>query len=278
MGHVTARGAFSGVSLMSQFRPLLLQLAFVSGWAVSAGQAHGQCGQFVRGDANADGAHNLTDSVVTLDHLFFGGGGPSCADAADTNDDGTIDLSDPLHTLRFLFSAGEEPPPPLSTCGSDPTPDDLSCLVFPPCGTRSGEDAEHCGANCVSCLQKNWDNVAEYACVNGECRIGFCEEGFYDVDGIAENGCESSVPPDGTPCDDGNPCTEDDIYLGGFCGGTPKNCVALNDDCNRGVCDFDTGECIQAPRPEGTPCDDGNPATVSDRCDEKGTCRGTAFP
>jgi len=42
--------------------------------------------RFVRGDANADGEVNLSDSVATLQYLFLGGGAPSCLEAADADD------------------------------------------------------------------------------------------------------------------------------------------------------------------------------------------------
>jgi hypothetical protein len=52
-------------------------------------------------------------------------------------------------------------------------------------------------------------------------------------------------------CDDGNVCTADS-------------------------CDPGTGECIQDPTPyNGGSCDDGDPCTVNDTCDD-GTCGGTA--
>ena len=56
----------------------------------------------------------------------------------DANFDGHIDITDPIRTLEFLFLAGEEPPPPFSQPGSDPTPGlgcgteatlELSCQV-----------------------------------------------------------------------------------------------------------------------------------------------------
>lgn len=71
-----------------------------------------------------DGLTDLSDAVTILMHLFLGGQGPSCLDAADANDDGKLDISDPVAILSFLFLGGA----PLSpACGLDPTPDDLGC-------------------------------------------------------------------------------------------------------------------------------------------------------
>jgi len=89
---------------------------------------------FLRGDADASGERDITDAIATLDHLFAGGPAPPCPDAEDANDDGSLDLSDAVSLLGYLFLAGEKPPPPFESCGPDPTPDDLGCVEFTPCG------------------------------------------------------------------------------------------------------------------------------------------------
>lgn len=57
-------------------------------WTVTlTGGAAG--GGFRRGDANDDGAFDVSDPVFTLAALFIPGSSAStCADASDTNDDG----------------------------------------------------------------------------------------------------------------------------------------------------------------------------------------------
>ncbi len=91
-------------------------------------------GEFRRADANADGEVDVSDPVATLDFLFLGGGPLECAKAVDANDDGGLDLSDAVYSLAFLFLGGSAPPAPFDACGSDPTPDALECVVYPPCG------------------------------------------------------------------------------------------------------------------------------------------------
>ena len=87
---------------------------------------------FVRGDVNGDGAFNIADAVAGLGHLF--GGAPlDCADALDANDDGLKNIADPIMILGALFSAGPAPVAPFPSCGPDPTPDGLDCLVFAGC-------------------------------------------------------------------------------------------------------------------------------------------------
>lgn len=83
---------------------------------------------FVRGDANIDGAIDVSDALTQLASLFVPGT-PAlpCADAADTNDDGQTDVSDVIATLSYLFVPGSPPPPAPDACGIDPTADPLLC-------------------------------------------------------------------------------------------------------------------------------------------------------
>src|SRR2546425_472464 len=100
-----------------------------------------------------------------------------------------------------------------------------------------------------------------------------------------------------SPCDDGNPCTENDRCRDGVCGGTPKNCgdgiPCTVDRCNEVgscihettgcPCDSDRGcqsnnpctidtcidlVCVNMPVPDGRSCSNGNP------CDGEETCHG----
>jgi hypothetical protein len=91
------------------------------------------------------------------------------------------------------------------------------------------------------------------ACLTGECRRG--------------GGC---VPrTGGTVCDDGNACTVGDRCRGDgdVClPGAPLSCVG---PCLTGVCDEAIG-CLRAAA--GTPCNDGDPCSVADRCDGAVTC------
>jgi hypothetical protein len=87
-------------------------------------------GPFARGDANSDGAINITDGVYVLTYLFLGGAEPLCEDAADADDKGTIRLTDAVYLFNHLFLGGPEPPPPYPGAGVDPTEDELSCFGF----------------------------------------------------------------------------------------------------------------------------------------------------
>ena len=91
--------------------------------------------RFVRGDANSDGAINLTDGVVPLLYLFSGGAEPACMDSADANDTGNIEITDAIILFSWLFTGGVVPQPPSPTspgypgsdCGEDRTDDALGC-------------------------------------------------------------------------------------------------------------------------------------------------------
>jgi len=91
-----------------------------------------------------------------------------------------------------------------------------------------------------------------------------CDNKDNDCDGYYDEGCECVAGLDGFPCDDGNPCTIEDMCLDGECVGTPKSCDDGN-FCTTDSCDAETGECIHQCN-EGTACDDGNPETIEDKC------------
>ncbi len=82
---------------------------------------------FIRGDANSDGAVNIADSSFIFNFLFAGGSSPQCEDSADANDDGRIDITDGAFINNFLFLGGPSPPSPFPSQGNDPTRDKLTC-------------------------------------------------------------------------------------------------------------------------------------------------------
>ena len=72
----------------------------------------------------------------------------------------------------------------------------------------------------------------------------------------------------GTPCNDGDPCTENDqITAGCGCSGT------FADDDNDGTCNAED-VCPNSPEP-GATCDDGNTCTLNDTIDTTCNCVGT---
>lgn len=93
---------------------------------------------FVRGDCNDDGGTDIADPVALLAFLF-GGGGASlvCESACDGNDDGSINIADAVSMLAALFGSPTVPLPGPSTCGSDPTPDALTCANYTNCASAA---------------------------------------------------------------------------------------------------------------------------------------------
>ncbi len=99
----------------------------------------------------------------------------------------------------------------------------------------------------------------------------------------AEEVC-SFCQPAGTPCDDGDPTTTNDVQDGACnCAGTP--CPAAGNACDDGdpTTENDTTDgmcnCVGTPCPEaGLSCDDGDPATENDATDGMCNCAGTPCP
>jgi hypothetical protein len=85
--------------------------------------------------------------------------------------------------------------------------------------------------------------------------------------------CLATVLPDGTGCDDGNACTQQDTCAAGVCQGNDLiTCTPIN-QCHVSICDPATGDCIDTPKPSGVVCDDSNACTSGDTC-QSGTCIG----
>ncbi len=82
---------------------------------------------FQRGDVNQDDAFDVSDPISTLLFLFRGGVTVLCEKAADADDSGAIDVTDPVYSLSALLTGGAPPPWPYPVCGTDLTPDELTC-------------------------------------------------------------------------------------------------------------------------------------------------------
>ncbi len=85
-------------------------------------------GTFLRGDANSDGAVDLSDIIALVSYLSLGDSQPSCLDAADADDSGKIELTDAITIIFSLFGGeGPLPTPGPERPWFDPTPDELPC-------------------------------------------------------------------------------------------------------------------------------------------------------
>jgi len=101
------------------------------------------------------------------------------------------------------------------------------------------------------------------------CNVGVCNA----VTGV----CEAAPANEGGPCDDGDACSEGDSCVAGICGGIPKDCSNLDNDCNIGTCIGTSGLCVAVPANEGAACSDGINCTIGDSC-VGGTCTGVDMP
>jgi len=87
--------------------------------------------------------------------------------------------------------------------------------------------------------------------------------------------CTSPARADGSPCDDGDACTQSDGCQKGACeGSNPVNCAASDQCHSAGTCDKSTGNCSNPSKTDGTTCSDANSCTQSDSC-QGGVCTGS---
>ncbi len=123
-------------------------------------------------------------------------------------------------------------------CGRVPYANGTRCNDSNPCTTNDECTAGTCDGTPV---------IAGTPC-NDECNVGTCS---------ATTGLCDRIPrADGTTCDDGDLCSENDTCTAGACAGAVVNCSSLTDECNVGTCDV-AGGCVAVPVPDGTACTGG---------------------
>jgi hypothetical protein len=160
----------------------------------------------------------------------------------------------------------------------DPTDD---CHDPGICNKNTGKCSSPEKADGAACDDGNGCTGAD-GCVAGACKPGapvVCQplDDCHDP-GIcnARTGvCSNSPKPDGSSCDDGNPCTTSDGCHAGSCvGGTAVTCAPRDTCHDAGVCNPTTGACTNPPKADGTACSDGSACTRTDAC-QSGTCTGS---
>jgi len=131
--------------------------------------------------------------------------------------------------------------------------------------------------------------------INGVCKIGECIGVPKDCTFSPLNECNTVTCDSATgkcvgtpsPAKDNNPC----VLTGDLCnvnktcqsgqcvGGEPKDCSALDVECERGVCDSATGLCAKTPAPAGTTCTEGIAECHVGTCDAaSGECLASSAP
>ncbi len=140
-----------------------------------------------------------------------------------------------------------------------------TCVQDGPCGKISGISSG--GGVCVAAVPKVvCDPLANSPCVKNTCDT-------------LTGKCAPKALVNGSPCEDGVPCTVDDLCADGACAsGKPADCSAVEDACNGSFCVSDPAadkgyQCVPLPK-SGTSvhCDaDGDGCTALDSC-KQGKC------
>ena len=199
------------------------------------------------------------------------------------------DLEEPCKTASCDAQTGQcvtEPVPTGESCD-----DDSLCTVDDQCkfGECKGEDVD-CSTMNGPC-QAGVCDPTDGLCVADVFPNGtVCDDGnsCTDEENCSEGICGGGIHvPDGELCDDDDECTDGDVCLAGACQGEGKDCSGVTDSpCMTGVCDSETGECKAEPiedpacvcwdAPNGTACDDGQNCTHDDTCSDN-LCIGQAL-
>ncbi|MBM4343315.1 MAG: putative metal-binding motif-containing protein [Deltaproteobacteria bacterium] len=129
-------------------------------------------------------------------------------------------------------------------------------------------------ANTLACNDGNSCTDAD-SCAGGACKSAKptnCDDANTCTQDLCDpaKGCTYQKLVDGTPCNDGDACTQSDKCANGICLGGPK--VGCNDGepCTTDGCDPKKG-CTVAALPDGDPCNDNNNCTIDEACG-KGKC------
>ncbi len=141
-------------------------------------------------------------------------------------------------------------------CVAVPDEDGSACNDGDNCTTGDECTSGECGGTPKDCSASG-----------GNCLIGECNPDTGQ--------CVGEQAEDGTPCDDGHLCTQEDTCTDGECFGDPITCKPSLDPCKQTSCNSKSGECEEGNADNGTDCSDGSLCTTSDMCTD-GSCGGTA--
>jgi hypothetical protein len=186
---------------------------------------------------------------------------------------------------------------PVTGCTHQPTSDlcddGNACTVGDKCaqgacvglGNLECEDGDPCtdnacdpGVGCMTTLNKASCDDGDMCTIGDHCHLGACihsgEFACNDGNVCTTDSCDSGVgcvhSPNSLPCDDKNACTSGDHCQSGTCVGPSGDSCDDKNVCTQDWCDPTTG-CQHSP--VNVVCDDGDPCTISDHCQE-GSCKG----
>ncbi len=230
----------------------------------SAGSCVAQC--FIAGSWYGAGVANPADACQACVPSMATTGWSTAPDGTSCNDDDACTQTD---TCQAGTCTGSNP----VVCAALD-----SCHVAGTCDTTTGVCSNPTVANGTTCtggvcqggLCNNINLCTKVTCTaQDQCHVaGTCAP----ATGI----CSNPTVANGTPCNDNNPDTSNDMCTAGVCAGVDNCTVACTpvDQCHlAGTCNPTTGVCTNPNKANGTACDDGNPNTINDMC-TNGVCQG----
>ncbi len=142
----------------------------------------------------------------------------------------------------------------------EPKPNEEGPVGDTTCGDDTDNDCDHlvdaADPDCLPCtLNEDCDD-------GNPCTLNTC----------VDDACVADTANEGGVCEDGLYCTERDHCASGVCQGQPKVCVP-SDTCHESVCVEANQDCVEQPKGDDEPCDDGLYCTVQDNC-QAGVCGG----
>lgn len=167
-----------------------------------------------------------------------------------------------------------------TACGGDDLDDCVACSIAAGAATDGICEAIPDGTLCNDgslCAQS--DSCLAGTCFGANAVVCTALDQCHDIgDCDPQTGvCSDPTKADGSPCDDGDLCTQLDTCQAGVCeGAAPVQCPAPDECHDEGSCDPVTGLCSNPPKPDGAACDDGDLCTAVDSC-QSGACRPSAL-
>jgi MYXO-CTERM domain-containing protein len=144
-----------------------------------------------------------------------------------------------------------------------------ACLVSSACDGNGGcksvarPDGTSCNADDDACTPRDTCRggtcVADprpVTCVARDCNKASCNPATGNCQYTPTSGDRCGL----TGCYSQGTCTD------GVCSGVPKDCSGLSGPCGDGVCDAQSGQCVTAPRPNGTSCSAGGKCAAAAVC------------